>query len=261
MRIQPGEIREIILREAMRAGVGHIGSALSIAEIISVLYSDVLRIPAPDAPNRDRLVLAKGHAALALYAALHLRGWIDTPTLQTYCADGTLLGVHPDHHVPGIDFSTGSLGQGICFAVGSALAAKMERSDRRVFVIVSDAECNEGSLWEAVMFAVHHRLSNVVIIVDFNHQQALGSTADILDLSPFQNRFDAFGCDAVTVDGHDCGALLDALVPTSQGPRVVIADTVFGKGVPFMERRVEWHYRPMNAADYARALCELKGFS
>ena len=151
-------IRRIILEQSKRAHIGHIGSALSIADIIAALYTNVLRIPDPDDPDRDRFVLSKGHAVLAVYAALHLKGWLTEEELNTYCSDGTLLGVHPEHALRGVDFSTGSLGHGLCIGAGGALAARLQHSPRRVFVLVSAAECNEGSLWEAVMFAAHHRL-------------------------------------------------------------------------------------------------------
>src|SRR5438552_15150583 len=159
------EIRRIILEQSKRAHVGHIGSALSVADIVATLFSSVLEIADPDDPERDRFVLSKGHAALTLYAALHLRGWLTETQLDTYCADGTALGVHPERTLRGVDFSTGSLGHGLSLGTGAAYGARLQGSARRVFVLVSDAECNEGSLWEAVMFAAHHRLSNLVAIV------------------------------------------------------------------------------------------------
>src|SRR6188474_452255 len=160
------QIRRIILGQSRRANVGHIGSALSVADILAVLYHDVLRIPKPRDPERDRFILSKGHAALALYAALSLRGWLNAADLETYCGDGSLLGVHPEHQLCGVDFSTGSLGHGLSLGAGAALAARLQRSPRRAFVLVSDAECNEGSVWEAIMFAAHHHLSNLIAIVD-----------------------------------------------------------------------------------------------
>ena len=189
------QIRRIVLEQSKRANVGHIGSALSIADILAVLYADVLRVNHPLDPDRDRLVLSKGHAALALYAALSLRGWLAEQDLATYCADGSLLGVHPEHQLTGVDFSTGSLGQGLSVGAGAALAARLQGSSRRVFVLMSDAECNEGSVWEAVMFAAHHRLANLVAIVDLNGQQALGYTDRVLDLSPLHRRWSAFDWD------------------------------------------------------------------
>ncbi|MDQ4149977.1 MAG: transketolase, partial [Actinomycetota bacterium] len=176
-------IRRIVLECSRRANVGHIGSALSVADIVAAAYGAILQIPHPADPDRDRFVLSKGHAALSLYAALSCRGWVSEEQLESYCGDGTLLGVHPERAVAGIDFSTGSLGHGLGYGAGAALAARMSGSSRRVYVLLSDAECNEGSMWESVMFAAHHRLSNLVAIVDANGQQALGYTVDVLDLA------------------------------------------------------------------------------
>ena len=247
------EIRQIVLRESKRANVGHIGSALSVADILAVLYTTALRAASPRDPDRDRFVLSKGHAALALYAALSLRGWLDPELLQTYCADDSLLGVHPEHELPGVDFSTGSLGMGLAFGAGAALAARLQRSERRTYVLLSDAECNEGSVWESAMFAAHHRLSNLIAIVDDNGQQALGRTRDVLSLTPLRERWTAFGWDARDVNGHDLADLGQALEPgdgATGRPRIVIAHTTFGKGVPFMEDQVKWHYWPMSDEEY-----------
>lgn len=245
----------------MRAGVGHIGSSLSISGILAALYGGSLRGAGPDDPDRDRFILSKGHAALALYAALSLRGWLPREQLDTYCADGTLLGVHPDSELTGVDFSTGSLGHGLPIGVGAALAARMQKSPRRVFVLLSDAECDEGSLWEAVMLAAHHRLTNLVAIVDLNGQQALGYTKDVLSLDPLAARWQAFGWDVQEVDGHDVAGLTRAIGALSQrpaAPHVLIARTVFGHGVSFMERQIKWHYLPMSKADYDDAIREIE---
>ena len=251
-------IRRIILEQSKRANVGHIGSCLSIADIVSTLYGGVLDVAGPDDPERDRFILSKGHAALALYAALHLRGWLSAEELDTYCGDGSRLGVHPEHFLPGVDFSTGSLGHGLALGVGAALAARAQGSSRRVFVLLSDAECNEGSVWEAAMFAAHHQLTNVVAIIDLNGQQALGYTRDILDLAPLADRWRAFGWEALVVDGNDPVAVADALQPgPGARPRVVVAETVFGKGVSFMESEIRWHYMPMSDAEHVRALEEV----
>ena len=249
-----------MLDVAWRAGVGHIGSALSVAEMIVALYDRVLRVERPGDPGRDRFILSKGHAALALYAALCLRGWIGREQLDSYCANGTRLGVHPDHRVPGIDFSTGSLGHGLPFGAGAALAARLQRRDARTFVLVSDAECNAGALWEAVMFAAHHRLANLIALVDVNGQQALGATRDVLDLSPLGERWRAFGWDVHEVDGHDVAVLADTIqgLDASAGrPHALLCRTVFGKGVSFMERQIKWHYWPLSDAEYRLALSEL----
>jgi transketolase len=258
--VQPVALRRIILEQSKRANVGHIGSALSVADILAALYSGILRLERPDDPERDRFILSKGHAALALYAALHLRGLLDAETLDTYCGDGSLLGVHPEPALPGVDFATGSLGHGLSIGAGAALGARLQGSLRRAFVLVSDAELGEGSLWEAVMFAAHHRLSNLVAIVDWNGQQALGYTEDVLSLRGLPDRFRAFGWDVHEVDGHDP----DSIARTVSGlevdgpPHVLIARTTFGKGVSFMEGKIHWHYWPMSDEEYVQALAEVE---
>jgi len=260
-RVAARRIREIILHQSKRANVGHIGSALSVADILAALYTEVLRIADPRDPARDRFILSKGHASLALYAALSLRGWISPEMLDSFCQDGSVLGVHPDRAVPGVDFSTGSLGQGLSMGVGAALAARLAERRHRVFVLVSDAECNTGVLWEAVMFAAHHRLSNLVVIVDANGQQALGYTRDVLNLAPLADRWRAFGWDAQEIDGHDTQAIaraVGALSDESGAPHVLVARTVFGKGVSYMEGQIKWHYWPMSDQEYAQALAEIE---
>lgn len=254
-------IRRIILEQSKRAHVGHIGSALSIADIIAALYSSVLNIPTPGDPERDRFILSKGHAALAVYAALFLKRWISEAELNTYCGDNSLLGVHPEHSLTGVDFSTGSLGHGLSIGAGAALAARLQQSGRRVFVLVSDAECNEGSLWEAVMFAAHHQLASLVAIVDLNGQQAFGYTDQVLSLSPLAERWRVFGWDVHEVDGHNTAEISDTIarLDTHSGPpHVIIAHTVFGRGVSYMERQIEWHYMPMSDQEYQQALHEIE---
>lgn len=258
--MEPLAIRRIVIEQSRRAHKGHIGSALCVAELLAALYGSLLRIESLDDPDRDRFVLSKGHAALALYAALHLRGWLTRAELDTFCADDSLLGVHPDHALRGVDFSTGSLGQGLSFAVGAALAARLAGSSRRVYALLSDAECNEGAVWEAAMFAAQHRLAALQVLIDVNGQQALGYTRDVLDLEPWIDRWRAFGWAAVEVDGHDLDALIAAsraLAEAADGPQVLIARTTFGKGVSFMERRIAWHYLPMSGDEYRRARAEL----
>ncbi len=259
--ISPRQIRRIILEQSKRANVGHIGSALCVADIIAALYDDILNVPRPDDPQRDRFILSKGHAALALYAALYLKGWLTATQLDTYCADGSLLGVHPECELTGVDFATGSLGMGLSIGAGAALAARLQASPRRVFVLVSDAECNEGALWEAVMFAAHHRLAHLIAIVDVNKQQALGYTKAVLDLSPLADRWQAFGWDVHQVNGHDVAEItqtINALDVRSGPPHVVVAHTTFGKGVSFMENQIKWHYWPMSDDEYTQALAEVE---
>ena len=253
--------RRLILDAAYRAGVGHIGSALSVVDILAVLYGGVLRIPALDDRDRDRFILSKGHSALALYAVLALAGHLPLTALDGYCEDGG-LGVHPARTTPGVDFSTGSLGHGLSYGVGAALSARLDTSSRRVVVLLSDAELNEGSTWEAVMFAAHHRLGALTAVVDLNGQQALGHTRDVLDLEPVGDRFRSWGWDAHEVDGHDATALREVLagrLPVFSPPRVVLARTVSGKGVRFMEGRVPWRYLPMNDEEYRSACDDVAG--
>ena len=261
LRRMAQRIRLEILHQAKRAGVGHIGSALSVADILAALYGDSLSVADPEAPDRDRFVLSKGHAALALYAALQERGWLSAEDLATYCGDDSLLGVHPERALTGVDFSTGSLGHGLAMGAGAALAARLSGSGRRVFVLLSDAECNEGSVWESAMFAAHNELSNLVAIVDRNGQQALGYTRHVLDLEPLTDRWAAFGWDAHLIDGHDPDALaatIDDFDARSGPPHVIVAATTFGKGVGFMESEIRWHYLPMSDDDYRRALAEVR---
>lgn len=244
----------------MRAGVGHIGSALSVADIVAALYALVIETDDPLDPDRDRFVLSKGHASLAVYAALYLREWLTHEELSTYCENGTRLGTHPEAGVLGIDFATGSLGHGLPLATGAALAARLSASKRRSFCLLSDAECNEGSVWEAVMFAAHHRLSNLVAIIDLNGQQALGYTKDVLDLSRMADRWRAFGWDVHEVDGHDPVALAGAVLSLHHDagqPHVLVAHTVFGKGVSFMEHSIDWHYLAMTEGQFERAMREV----
>ena len=271
--VDPIEMRRTILTQSRRANVGHIGSCLSVVEILAALYGQVLRIATPEDPGRDRLILSKGHAALALYTALLSRGWISPSELDTFCGDGTVLGVHPEAAVRGIDFSTGSLGHGLSIGVGSALAARIQGSSRRVFCLISDAELNEGAVWEAAMFAAHHRLGNLTAVLDWNGQQAFGLTRDVLEVSNPGERWSAFGWRTTEVDGHavpQLAAALDAPAPAGAPPHIVLARTVFGKGVSFMEQGVplsrahlavhtiNWHYLPMSDDEYRMAMVELE---
>jgi transketolase len=249
-------LRRVILEQAHRAGEGHIGSALSIADIVAVLYRDVVAGRLHGA-TRDRVVLSKGHAALALYAALYLSGELPRERLLGYCAEGSQLGVHPQHGIDGVEFTTGSLGQGLTFASGCALAAQLSDEVWRTYVVCSDAECDEGSTWEAAMFAAHRHLRNLVAIVDYNRQQAMGRTDDVIALGDLRSRWEAFGWQAVAVDGHDESAIAAAIgLVENDGdqPLAVIADTTFGKGVDFMEGQLRWHYASMSDEDFANAL-------
>ena len=260
--MNPGEhsrhahaIRRTIIEQSYRANVGHIGSALSIADLVAAV---AVAARHEGGVERDRVVLSKGHAALALYASLHHQGRLEEGAIDTYCADGTLLGVHPEHDLEGVDFCTGSLGQGLSIGAGAALAAKRQGSGRRVFVIMSDAELNEGSIWEAVMFAAHHNLDNLILLIDLNGQQALGYTPEVIDLGAVEEKLTAFGWDARTMDGHDPEALGAALEADGEGrPRAIVAETTFGYGVSFMESQIKWHYLPLDEESFATAIGEL----
>ena len=255
------DLRKRIIEVSLKAGVGHIGSALSIADIVAVLLRDLLRGIGTSEPARDRFILSKGHASLALYCALERIGLLDAAELETFCKDGSRLGVHPEQGVPGVEITTGSLGMGLPVGAGLALSARLRKRGGQTCVLVSDAECDEGSLWESVMFAAHHRLSSLTAVVDLNGLQAMGPTREILDLGDMEERWRAFGWDARTVDGHDEAALSDAFRAARPDgrPRVLIARTVLGKGVSFMENRQEWHYYPVNADQARRALADLEG--
>lgn len=254
------QIRHSILTQSKRANVGHIGSALSVVDLLAALYGGVLEAHSETDPERDRFVLSKGHAALALYSTLHATGRLSDRALAGFCVDGSALATHPEHVVSWVDFSTGSLGLGLSFAVGAALAARIQGSPRRAFVLLSDAECNEGSVWEAVMLAAHHGLGNVIALVDVNGQQALGYTHEVLNLAPLASRWSAFGWDVHEVDGHDVDALTRTLRDVSgaaEMPHVLLARTTFGKGVSYMENTIAWHYLPMSDEQYAQAISEL----
>jgi transketolase len=254
-------VRSWIIEQSIASRVGHIGSALSIVEILSALWGQVLHAPGSEDPERDRFILAKGHAALALYSVLRFRGLITGDLFRTYCHDGWPLGVHPERGLPGVEVSTGSLGQGLSVGCGLAYALRTRGSSARVFVLLSDAECNEGQVWEAAMFAAHHRLSNLIAVVDVNGMQALGRTRDVLNMDPLARRWEAFGWLAREADGHDEADLLAALtdgIDGRAGPAAVLAHTVLGKGVSFMEDRLEWHYRNLPPELDERALQETR---
>ena len=244
-----GAIRLKALEMTCRGGASHIGSSLSIADLLAVLYGGVLRVDpsGPRRPDRDRLVVSKGHAAAAAYAALGLCGFIPEAWLDRYHQDGQPLGGHVTAHgIPGVELSTGSLGHGLPVGLGMALASQRFGPPYRVFVVLSDGECDEGSVWEAALLAAHHRVDNLVAIVDFNKLQSLDTVERTVRLDPLPDKWRAFGWEAIEVDGHDHDRLMTVLsgVPLRTGrPTCVVAHTVKGKGVPEMENRVEWHYR------------------
>jgi transketolase len=252
------QIRLDALEMTSRAGSAHIGSAFSCTDILAVLYSGVLRhwphVPKAEA---DRFVLSKGHAASAFYAALAGVGAIERNQLQHYGADNSSLAGHANCHASqAIDLSTGSLGQGLGVACGMALTiARQGRqgSNRRVYALLSDGELDEGSNWEAFLFAAHHRLHGLTAVIDYNNLQSLDTVANTLGLEPIVDKLIAFGWDVVELNGHDHPALHAALTARSDKPRAIVARTTKGKGVDFMENKVLWHYRPARDAEYASA--------
>ena len=255
-------VRRDVLCMVHRAKASHVGSCFSIIDIVAVLYGEVMRIDPmdPAAPGRDRFVLSKGHAAAAVYATLANVGIVPRADLDTYGADLSPYMTHASHKIPGIEFSSGSLGHGLPFGVGKALAAKRMDRPWRVFVMLSDGEMDEGSNWEALMFASHHRLDNLIAIVDYNKLQSLTTVALTLVLEPLVDKFVAFGWVVHEVDGHDHAALREhlATAPWQTGkPSLLLAHTVKGKGVSFMENKVEWHYRSPDDTLLATALAEL----
>ena len=257
------KIRAHALRMVHSVNASHIGTSLSMADILSVLYSQILRVdPArPDCPERDRLVVSKGHGAAILYAALAERGFFPVEWLADYCKDGSKLMGHISYHVPGVEVSAGSLGHGLPIGCGMALAAKREVRPHRVFVILSDGELDEGSNWEAILFAPHHQLDNLAVIVDYNKIQSFGTVKEILDLEPSRAKWEAFRWSAREIDGHDIVQLENALsgVPFEAGePSVIIAHTVKGKGVSFMENQLAWHYKSPSKEQLEQALREVE---
>lgn len=250
------------LQMVHRAKASHIGSALSICDIVAVLYGQVLRLDPkePAAQQRDRFILSKGHACVAVYAALAETGFFPTDDLLKYGQDHSVLMNHISHKVAGVEFSTGSLGHGLPFGTGKALAAKRSKLDWRTAVLLSDGELGEGSNWEAMMFAAHHGLDNLVAIVDYNKLQSLTTVDKTLRVEPLADKARAFGWAVREVDGHDhaaMGALLNALPWEPGKPSFLIAHTTKGKGVSFMENSVDWHYKSPSADHLAQALGEL----
>lgn len=247
-----------------RAKSSHIGSSLSMVDLLAVLYNGVLRIDPANAewPDRDRFILSKGHACAALYAALAERGFFPIDWLDTFCQNGSRLAGHVTHtRIPGVEVSTGSLGHGLSMATGMALVAKRDVRPYRVFALLSDGECDEGSTWEATLFASQHQLDNLVAIVDYNKIQSLDHVKKVMDLEPFVKKWQSFGWGAREIDGHNVTEIHQTLSQVPFKPRhpsCVIAHTTKGKGVSFMEDKVLWHYRSPQGEEYELAMAELK---
>lgn len=246
--------------QVLKAGrSGHIGSALSLVELLRVLYDDVLRYDPKNSkwPSRDRCLLSKGHGCLALYVILADKGFIPQSELWKFCRSDGILGGHPEVKVPGVEASTGSLGHGLPIGIGLALNAQYEKASYRVFVIIGDGESDEGSIWEAAMCASKHRLSNLTVVVDYNKQQSYGSTFEVQDLEPFVDKWRAFGFAVAEVDGHDVNELRSVFagLPFSPDkPNVIICHTIKGKGIEFVERNLEWHHKSRITDDEIQSL-------
>lgn len=258
------EARRNILKIVHASRGGHIGSALSCVDLLIVLYFKILKIDPKDplAEGRDRFILSKGHAVAALDVVLAQRGFFSKEILETYCKDGSKLAGHSTKgSVPGMEVSTGALGHGLSMGAGIALAAKNDNKDYRVFVLMSDGECEEGSVWEAALFSSQHKLDNLIGIIDYNKIQAFGRTNDILNLEPFSKKWQDFGWAVKEINGHDFSEIEEAFsnVPFEKGrPSLVIANTIKGKGISFLEDRLISHYKHFTEEEYRRALKELK---
>lgn len=258
------KLRQTVLDMAYAGSTVHIACAFSIIEILAVLYRSHLNLgdKTPDSLDRDYLVLSKGHGVMAQYACLHELGWLTDADMQNYFSDGTILKGLSDAHVPGLEVSSGSLGHGLSVGVGLALAAKRSKTNQRCFAIVGDGEINEGAIWEACLFAAHFELSNLFVIVDENGYQAMGSTDEVLHLGSIADKFKAFNFDTRTVDGHDEQALDDCindlLNTNSNRPKAIVAKTVKGKGISFMEADNRWHYTRLTPENYAAVIRELE---
>ncbi len=269
LSLKAAQVRSLAMDAVFSAASGHIGGSLSVADILTVLYFHTMKVDpeAPQAPDRDRLVLSKGHTTPALYATLALKGYFPVEELKLFrSVEGHYSG-HPDMvHVPGVDMSTGSLGQGISAAVGMALAGQMDRKDHRIYAVLGDGEVEEGQVWEAAMAAAKYHLDNLCAVVDVNGLQIDGKTADVMPSEPLDKKFEAFNWNVIQVDGHDIAAVAAAFEAAKKGkgkPTVILARTVKGKGVSFMEGDAGWHGKAPNAEQYEKAhaakIAELEG--
>lgn len=258
-------LRRTVLDMAFAGSTVHIGCAFSIIELLAVLYRNHLRYPGNDplAVGRDYFVLSKGHGVMAQYACMRELGWLKDEAFSGYFADGSDLKGLSDSRVPGLEVTSGSLGHGFSVGVGMAMGAKLRGADQKTYALVGDGEINEGPIWEGALFAGHHELKNFMVIVDENGFQAMGRTQDVLNLGSIQAKFESFGFEAITLDGHDEVAIDSAIrqlwASSSTAPKALIAKTVKGKGVPFMENNNMWHYTRLDADTYAKALVAVGG--
>lgn len=244
-------IRSEILKISNLAKSSHIGSSLSITDILVVLYKDILK--------KNVFILSKGHACLAYYCVLQKMNYISKKTLKSYGKNNTILLSHVSHKVPGVEFSTGSLGHGLPYAVGRALAEKINKKNKKIYVLISDGELNEGTTWESLLFASFHKLDNLIIIIDYNKIQSLDYTKNVLKLEPLNKKLISFGCNVRHIDGHNYNKIYKSLIFKSKNkPYVIIANTIKGKGIKFMENSILWHYRSPSKVELKKALEELK---
>ena len=245
------------------SGGSHIGAVFSVADIIAVLYADILRVnpKEPKWDERDRIILSKGHAGASIYAALAEKGFFEVEELKTHYANGSRLSGHVSHKLPGVDFSTGSLGHGLSAGAGMALVAKKKKKSHKVYVVLGDGECDEGAVWEAALFASHFQLDNLIAVVDHNHMQSLDFCENTLSLAPFADKWASFGWNVIEIDGNNHEELHEAFEKakkTVQKPTIIVANTVKGKGISFMENDILWHYRfPHKGWEYDMAVSEL----
>ncbi len=255
------EIRKTILKLVYKAKASHVGGALSMTDILAVLYNGYIKVrPAePKWEERDMFLLSKGHACTGLYSTLALSGFFTLDELFTYSQNDSRLLSHTSHKVPGVELSTGSLGHAFSVGCGLALSFKRKKNTRKVYVMLSDGELDEGSNWEAILFAPHHKLDNLVAIVDYNKIQSFGSVEEVLNLEPLAKKFDSFGWNAVEIDGHDHAAIENALRAASESkiPTAIIAHTVKGKGVDFMEHELLWHYKSPTEEQFEAAIKQI----
>lgn len=256
------KIRELSLQMVYSAKASHIGGALSMADILAVLYNNFLNVDPsnPKNPDRDRFLLSKGHACTSLYATLALKGFFPISELETYANDGSIFLSHTNHHISGIEISAGSLGHALPISCGMALAAKRKNTKWKTYCLISDGELDEGSNWESILFAPQQKLDNLILIVDYNKIQSLGSVKSVIDLDPLKDKFTAFRWETLEVDGHNHLALSEAFKQTQAAngkPKVIIAHTIKGKGVSFMENKLLWHYKSPNDEQYKDAINEL----
>jgi transketolase len=261
----PKALRKTVLDMAYAGSTVHIGCAFSIIELLAVLYRSHLRYPGNDplAAGRDYFVLSKGHGVMAQYACMRELGWLQDDAFSGYFADGSDLKGLSDSRVPGLEVTSGSLGHGFSVGVGMAMGAKLRGTDQKTYALVGDGEINEGPIWEGALFAAHHALKNFMVIVDENGFQAMGRTQDVLNLGSIQAKFESFGFEVITIDGHDEAAIDRAITQLwaseSKSPKALIAKTVKGQGVPFMKHNNIWHYTRLDAETYAQALAAVAG--